>query len=157
MRCGIRSRDPRNVPQETVDFTGSGPGLGLDSGFSFTKLLGLEDEGLPAGTPIPPPLLSGTAGGPDHLAPAWRRLVAPPGVFTPPLPPGQVCQSPCGMWNDVFPSLAAGDHQLRRARHPVSALVLWSVEFHGWASFRLARTVSLEASVSNLLFAWRCL
>ena len=110
---GFRSRDPRNAPQETADFSGSGTGLGLDAGFSFTKLLGLEDEGQPAGTPIPPPLLSGTAGAPDHLAPAWRRLVAPPGVFTSPLPPGQVRRSPHGMRNEVFPSRAAGDRASR--------------------------------------------
>lgn len=65
---------------------------GQDTGLSYMQLLGLDDEALPAGAPLAPPLLfeRGASARPDHTAPPWQRLVAPPGVAVLPHAPGQV-------------------------------------------------------------------
>ena len=47
--------------------------------FSFTKLLGLEDEGAAGGALLPPPAYGGVRT-PYRGFPSWRRLVAPAGV-----------------------------------------------------------------------------
>lgn len=63
-----------------------------DQGFSFTKLLGLDEEQQQRGAGVlqlAP--LGGMAPPAEPPQPPWRRMVAPPGVKPLPPAPGKVC------------------------------------------------------------------
>ena len=81
LRC---SRDARAGSHQMLPSINA---LGADSGFSFTKLLGLDSEegGTPGGLqPIPSSSLPAQTEPPQ---PPWRRMVAPPGVKPQPAAP----------------------------------------------------------------------
>lgn len=89
--ASCRSRDTRAGPQQGPPASTTPD---LDPGFSFTKLLGLEDEGeRPVGV-LPPPPLGAWQQPSEPPPPPWRRLVAPPGTDIQPAAPEKVLLPP---------------------------------------------------------------